>query len=158
MNSKRRSILVGAAIASGALLAALAPALPAVGDHSPVGGESPAPPVLEISIGDTAALGAKGAVVFVPVEVRCSEHADASVSVRLTQRSGGRIAQGIGFTSDIVCDGEFHTVTVAVTATVAPFKKGVAFAQADAFASFPEPNFLTTEAYDEAEIQIVKSP
>jgi hypothetical protein len=154
----RARLLVGFAITGGAALAVLVPALPAVGDHSPVGDESFVAPVLEVAISD-ATRAAKGAVAYLSVDMRCSEHAQAVLQVTVTQRSGNGIAQGFGFTEppDIVCDGDVHTVTMTVTANGKPFMNGVAFATAEAFAAFPPFNQPTTRVQSESVIRIGKS-
>jgi hypothetical protein len=116
------------AIAIGAALAAAIPVLPAVGQ------DSPPHPVVDIG---TGRLVAKGAAVDLPVTYTCGpgELVFGYLYVELSQRTQqGRLAQGFGFTDDIVCDGTPHTVTVRVTpnpygGSVA-FKSGVALATA----------------------------
>jgi hypothetical protein len=152
-------LAVGLALAGGATIAALLPVLPAVGDHSPVEGESPAPPVVEVEVGRSATLGARGAVVFVRVRVACSEHADAFIDVQVTQRVGRVVTVGRGFTSDVQCDGEIHGYRVPATPESGSraFRRGAAFAQARAFATFPPPNGMSTEAQDSREITIERA-
>ena len=143
---RRRSTYLIAALAIGALAAAALPGLPAVAQFSPPG------PVLDVEIESPATLGARGAVVTVPVEVVCSpDLTSASVSVEVTQRSGSRIASGFGSRS-ITCDGTIQVVDVEVSANGAAFKKGVAFVEASSFACSPTSG--CGEAQDSEEVQI----
>jgi hypothetical protein len=116
------------AIILGSALAAAIPVLPAVGQ------DSPPHPVVDIG---TGRLVAKGAAVDVPVTYTCGpgDLEFGFLEVQLTQRTQqGRLAQGFGFTNDIVCDGTAHTVIVRVTAGSffggVAFKSGVALATA----------------------------
>jgi hypothetical protein len=99
------------AIILGSALAAAIPVLPAVGQ------DSPPHPVVDI---DTGRLVAKGAAVDVPVTYTCGpgDLVFGYLYVNLSQRTQqGRLAQGSGYTDDIVCDGTPHTVIVRVTLT-----------------------------------------
>jgi hypothetical protein len=116
------------AIILGSALAAAIPVLPAVGQ------DSPPHPVVDIG---TGRLVARGAAVDVPVTYTCGpgDLEFRFLEVQLTQRTQqGRLAQGFGFTRDIVCDGTPHTVIVRVTAESffggVAFKSGVALATA----------------------------
>jgi hypothetical protein len=116
------------AIILGSALAAAIPVLPAVGQ------DSPPHPVVDIG---TGRLVARGAAVDVPVTYTCGpgDLEFGFLEVQLTQRTQqGRLAQGFGFTRDIVCDGTPHTVIVRVTAESffggVAFKSGVALATA----------------------------
>jgi hypothetical protein len=116
------------AIILGSALAAAIPVLPAVGQ------DSPPHPVVDI---DTGRLVAKGAAVDVPVTYTCGpgDLVFGYLYVNLSQRTQqGRLAQGSGYTDDIVCDGTPHTVIVRVTPDPyfggAAFKSGVALATA----------------------------
>jgi hypothetical protein len=116
------------AIVLGGALAAAIPVLPAVGQ------DSPPHPVVDIG---TGRLVAKGAAVDVPVTYTCGpgDLVFGFLEVQVSQRTQqGRLAQGFGFTRDIVCDGTPHTVIVRVTAESffggAAFKSGVALATA----------------------------
>jgi hypothetical protein len=119
------------AIIIGGALAAAIPALPAVGQFSPPH------PVVDIG---TGRLVAKGVAVDVPVTYTCGPgdlvygFLDVQVSQRTQQ---GRLAQGFGFTDDIVCDGTPQTVIVRVPAESffggVAFKSGVALATATLF-------------------------
>ena len=116
------------AINIGGALAATVSVLPAVGQASPPH------PVVDIG---TGRLVARGAAVDVPVTYTCGpgDLVFGFLEVQLTQRTQqGRLAQGFGFTRDIVCDGTPHTVIVRVTPDAffggVAFKSGVALATA----------------------------
>ena len=116
------------AIILGGALAATVSVLPAVGQ------DSPPHPVVDIG---TGRLVARGAAVDVPVTYTCGpgDLVFGFLEVQLTQRTQqGRLAQGFGFTRDIVCDGTPHTVIVRVTPESffggVAFKSGVALATA----------------------------
>ena len=99
-------------------------ALPALAQQAPTG---------TVRIRQEATLVAKGAAIRVPIRYSCSPNTtDAELSVQVTQRVGGnRLAQGFGFTDQLVCDGQMHTVVVTVTASGDnAFRRGEAFAQA----------------------------
>jgi len=116
------------AIVIGSALASAISVLPAVGQASPPH------PVVDIG---TGRLVAKGAAVNVPVTYTCGpgDLVYGYLYVELTQRTQqGHLAQGYGFTDDIVCDGTPHTVIVQVTPDAyfggVAFKSGVALATA----------------------------
>jgi hypothetical protein len=116
------------AIFVGGVLASAVSVLPAVGQ------DSPPHPVVDIG---TGRLVAKGAAVDVPVTYTCGpgELDFGYLYVQLSQRTQqGRLAQGYGYTNDIVCDGTPHTVIVQVDAGSyyggVAFKSGVALAEA----------------------------
>jgi hypothetical protein len=117
------------AIIVGSALAATVSVLPAVGQFSPPH------PVVDIG---TGRLVAKGAAVDVQVTYTCGpgEVQYGYIYVELSQRTQqGRLAQGYGYTDEIVCDGTPRTVIVAVDAGGyyggnAAFKSGVALADA----------------------------
>ena len=116
------------AIVIGGALASAISVLPAVGQASPPH------PVVDIG---TGRLVAKGAAVDVPVTYTCGpgDLVYGYLYVELSQRTQqGRLAQGFGFTEDIVCDGTPHTVIVQVTPDAyfggVAFKSGVALATA----------------------------
>ena len=116
------------AIVIGGALASAISVLPAVGQASPPH------PVVDIG---TGRLVAKGAAVNVPVTYTCGpgDLVYGYLYVELSQRTQqGRLAQGYGFTDDIVCDGTPHTVIVRVTPDAffggVAFKSGVALATA----------------------------
>jgi hypothetical protein len=116
------------AIVIGGALASAISVLPAVGQASPPH------PVVDIG---TGRLVAKGAAVNVPVTYTCGpgDLVYGYLYVELSQRTQqGHLAQGYGFTDDIVCDGTPHTVIVQVTPDAyfggVAFKSGVALATA----------------------------
>ena len=116
------------AIILGGALAATVSVLPAVGQ------DSPPHPVVDIG---TGRLVARGAAVDVPVTYTCGpgDLVFGFLEVQVSQRTQqGRLAQGFGFTRDIVCDGTPHTVIVRVTPDAffggVAFKSGVALATA----------------------------
>jgi len=121
----RSPLIAAAAIGLGVAVALAVPAGAAVSL------QSQSPPVAAVSLGNTATLGAKGAVIFVPVEFTCQPGAFAFLSVQVTERVGGDIASGSAseqVTSS--CTGSVHTVTMTIIPFQNPFKKGVAFGQA----------------------------
>ena len=90
-------------------------------------------PTGTLRIGAEATLVAKGAAVRVPIRYRCSpDTAVADIVVEVRQRVGGnRLAVGGGSASNLICDGEIHTVVVTVTAQgESAFRRGPAFVQA----------------------------
>lgn len=112
----RRFVRILFVVALGTALATAALAPPAVAQE----------PTVTASLTGAATLVAKGAAVDVEVAYSCSPDAtSASIDVSLTQRvSGGRLANGFGFTS-APCDGAEHTTTVRVIADGdLAFKKG----------------------------------
>ncbi len=112
------------ALALGGGLALAAPALPAVGDHSP-----PTFAPHDIEVGDEATVIAKGAGVIVPVEVTCEAGRTGFVHVEITQARGRHVANGFGFT-EVDCEGTTQTVNVVVTADGGAFKRGPALVRA----------------------------
>jgi hypothetical protein len=140
----RRWIRIAIAISLGAALATL-PALPAVSQQASA----------TVEIGDTATLAARGAGLLVTVTVTCPADTDfADLFVSVSQRRGGRVANGGGFVSNIDCTGEAQEITVPVQAFGAPFRQGVAFATADFSVCGPE--FCQTVS-DTEEITIVRA-
>lgn len=128
-----------AAIGGGLALAALIPALPALGQSAPppttiVGSESPPRPIVEIQ--DTGVVFARGAAALVNVDITCFS-GQVFPSVQLTQASGRRIASGGNFNGfedgRIICDGTTQTFTATVTPFNAPFRRGEAFAEVSVF-------------------------
>jgi predicted aspartyl protease len=116
---------VVAAIGLGGGLALAAPALPAVGDHSPSR-------ILHVEVGDEGRVVAKGAAVVVPVEVACEAGEHAFLDVHLTQARGRHVATGFRF-ENVDCTGTTQVVEVLVSANEGAFKKGVALARASLF-------------------------
>ena len=117
---RRRLVRILFVVALGTALATAALTPPAIAQE---------PPTITASPTGAATLVAKGAAVDVEVAYSCSpDTTSASISVELTQRvSGGRVATGSGFTSNLVCDGAEHTTTVRVLADGdLAFKKGEA--------------------------------
>jgi hypothetical protein len=117
---RRRLVRVLFVVALGTALATAALAPTAVAQE---------PPTMTARLTGPATLVAKGAAVDVEVAYSCSpDTTSSSVFVQLTQRvSGGRLATGSGFTSNLVCDGTEHTTTVRVIADGdLAFRKGEA--------------------------------
>jgi hypothetical protein len=79
---------------------------------------------LDIQVGPTAQLVAKGAAVDVSVTVTCDATGAADVSVFVSQRYGTHVAQGSGFTT-VSCTGSAQTLVVRVPASNSdsPFKR-----------------------------------
>lgn len=123
MNHKWSRVI--AAIGLGGGLALAAPALPAVGSHSP-------PRILQIELGDEGKVVAKGAGAIVPVEVACEPGEHGFVEVQLTQARGRHATTGFGF-ENVDCTGTTQVVEVLVSASDGAFKKGVALAEARLF-------------------------
>ena len=131
-----RWVRIAIAISLGAALAIL-PALPAVGQQAPA----------TVELGDTATVAARGAGLFVTVTVTCPADSDfADLFVNVSQRRGGRVANGGGFVGNIDCTGEPQEITVPVIAFGAPFRQGVAFATAELFVCGPEGCQQATDA------------
>lgn len=140
----RRWVRIAIAISLGAALATL-PALPAVGQQAPA----------TVELGDTATLAARGAGLLVTVTVTCPADSDfADLFVSVSQRRGGRVANGSGFVTNIDCTGEPQEITVPVQAFGAAFRQGVAFATAELFACGPE---FCQSVTDTEEITIVRA-
>lgn len=133
------------AVATGAAGAYTLPAGADVGIMSP--------PVAGLQIGSPATLGARGAVVNLPVTVLCQAGGSGSVSVQLIENAGGSIARGNGFANTGACNGTFQSVTVTVTATTVPFRRGTAFASGE-FTVCDSTGCLTDT--DQREIRIVR--
>ena len=124
----RRTPFVAAiiAIAAGCALAFALPAGATVSQLSP--------PVAAIQIASPAHLGARGAVVTVPITVVCGPNGTIFGSVRVTQRAGSEIANGFGSVENISCTGTFQTINATVNANPGKaFKRGKAFASAELF-------------------------
>jgi hypothetical protein len=140
----RRWVRIAIAITLGAALATL-PALPAVSQQAPA----------TVEIGDTATLAARGAGLLVTVTVTCPADSDfTQLFVSVSQRRGGRVANGSGFLTNIGCTGEPQEITVPVMAFGAAFRQGVAFATAELTVCGPE--FCQTVT-DTEEITIVRA-
>jgi hypothetical protein len=120
-NSRIARIAAVIAITLGAVAAFALPAGADVGLMSP--------PIATVQIGSPATLGARGAIVTVPVTVLCAVGGSGGVSVDVTQAVGGNIAQGSGFQS-VTCTGNFQTLSITVVANNHPFRTGPAFASA----------------------------
>ncbi len=138
---KHRWSRVIVAIGLGGGLALAAPALPAVGEHSP-------PSVLHIEVGDEGTILAKGAGVLVPVEVTCPAGEQAFVEVQLTQARGRHVANGFGF-EEVACTGGPQVVEVLITPFGGAFKKGAALAQARAVVC--DDSFFNCEVEEDVE-------
>jgi hypothetical protein len=114
-----------------------------------------------INVVDQAQLLAKGAGVFVSVEITCNPSFGpgsnlSSASVSLFQRAGSGINQGFGFISDTInCDGAPQTFQILVPASGKVFRQGPAIAQASAFVCDPSFSFCESAQVTE-EIQLVK--
>jgi hypothetical protein len=120
---RKKSVIGVLALFIGGGLAAALPALPAVGQFSP-----PSQPII---LRSSAPILDRGAAARPSALVACPTGAFADVTISLSQRSGKRIASGIGF-QGFTCTGEIQTVRVLVTAIApsAPFVKGSARAVA----------------------------
>jgi hypothetical protein len=99
---RRRLVRILFVVALGTALATAALTPPAIAQE---------PPTITASLTGAATLIARGAAVDVEVAYSCSpDTTSASISAELTQRvSGGRVATGSGFTTNLVCDGTEHT-------------------------------------------------
>jgi hypothetical protein len=117
-------LIAAATLAIGATVAFALPAGAAVSV------QSQSPPVAAVKLGNTATLDAKGAVVFAPVKVTCTPGDFAELSVSVTENVGNAIASGMASQDVQPCTGSVQKVTMAVTPTQKPFKRGVAFGQA----------------------------
>lgn len=95
-----------------------------------------AQPTATVRIRPEATLVARGAAIEVPIRYSCApETTFAELQVQVTQRvGGGRLAEGFGSTSSLICDGQVHTAVVTVTASGEnAFRRGVAFVRAFLF-------------------------
>jgi hypothetical protein len=120
----RSPLILAAAVAVGAALAFASSAGAAVSL------QSESPPTAEVTLGTTAVLDARGAVVFAPVEVVCRPGSYASLTVAVTERVGRDIASGVTYTDFAECTGSVQALEIAVSPTQRAFRKGVAFGQA----------------------------
>jgi hypothetical protein len=71
---------------------------------------------LDVQVGPTALLVAKGAAVDVPITFTCDATGYADVSVAVTQSRGNHVARGVGF-SFVTCTGSAQTLVVRVPAS-----------------------------------------
>jgi hypothetical protein len=115
--SKIAAVVAIAAGAVGAL------ALPAGADVSAL-----SPPIAGVQVGSPASLGARGAVVTVPVTVLCVPGGTADLALEVTEAVNNKLARGFGAAGPITCNGAFQTVQVIVTSVTVPFRRGPAFA------------------------------
>jgi hypothetical protein len=123
----RKSYVGAGALAIGAVLAFALPAGAAVNLQSESGGGS------AIKIVKNAQLKAKGAATIVTVSVACPTGSSFDLDVSVTQAvSGNKTTSGSGNAYNQACTGGFTKVKVAVPASPAPFKKGVAYAIGEA--------------------------
>ena len=118
---------LGVAAAAVGAGAAMSLALPA---GAAVSLQSQSPPVATVKLANQARLDANGAVVFAGLKVTCPPGTSAFYTVTVTEAVGRDIASGS--TSDEVdaCTGRAQNISVAVTPTQHPFRRGVAFGQA----------------------------
>lgn len=146
LTRSRLGLVTAVAIGGGA---AMALALPA---GAAVSVASQSPPVQVLSLGDTATLDAKGAVVFATVTVVCAPGSQGFLTVWVTEKVGGSLATG-RVDPLVQCDGTPQQVTTSVVPAQQPFKKGVAFGQARLDVCLPDGCQAVTDEHD---IQIVK--
>lgn len=138
-----RSLAI-AAIAAGALGAAVLPSSADVSTESPS--------VAAVRVESPATLEARGAAVKVTVTIVCQPGAAGFVSIVITQNAGGgSIARGSDGRTISSCTGTFQPLEFHIPSDTVAFRKGVAFGSADFFIS-------GTSATDDREIQIVRSP
>jgi hypothetical protein len=121
---RRFPLVATAAVGVGAALAFAVPAGAAVSV------QSQSPPLSAVSLGSKARLDANGAVVFAPIKLACTPGAYTYLTVSVTQAIGNAIASGQTYTAVDECTGTQQKLSVAVTPTQRPFRKGVAFGQA----------------------------
>jgi hypothetical protein len=88
----------------------------------------------------------------VPVTAVCTPGAQAQVTVTVTQRVGGDIATGYGYTDIPVCTGGAQTIEIVDLANGSPFRKGTAFAKA----SLRVFGYPGGQAEDQREIEIIR--
>jgi hypothetical protein len=131
------------AIVAGALLALVLPG------EAQVSADSPSAPAIRIE--SPATLEARGAALSTQVLVVCQPGATAFVSISVSERVGGDIANG-GGSNQIQCTGSLQTVDLPVFATGSPFRRGTAFAVANVFVS----TFPSNQANDQRDIEIVR--
>jgi hypothetical protein len=119
---RTKTALAAAVVASGAAIAAVAPAGPAVAFFSP-------PLLLTIHSVSPAHLVAKGAGVNVTLQIECAGARTASVNVSLTESVMKKIATGSG-SAQVGCTNSTQTILVEVIA-----QHGKSFAQGKAIAN-----------------------
>jgi hypothetical protein len=123
--TRKKWLISALALGAACGLAGTVGMLPAVGQSSP-----PSSPVI---LGGTARIIDRGAVAKPFAYVVCQPGDFASLTISLSERSGGGIASGTGFGDPINCTGQIQTITVPVPASGKPFVKGTAFGQATLF-------------------------
>jgi hypothetical protein len=141
----RFSLIAMGAIAAGAVLAFALPV------DAAVSLQSESPPTAEVTLGGTAVLDAKGAVVFAPVNVVCQPGSYSSLNVSVTQNVGSGIASGQTYTEIQQCTGSVQSFEIAVVPTQKAFRRGVAFGQASLYVC----EYGCHTALDEHNIEIV---
>lgn len=123
MNRARiKAALAASTIAGGLAFALLVPGGAAVADES--GGV-----VMDVSVGSSATLVARGAALNVTVDYLCNTQQYAYASVGVTQRVGSEIANG-GASIQVTCNGMPQRAAVTIHAT-----DGKAFRQGEAAAT-----------------------
>ncbi len=127
--SARTWVSAVAAIGAGAALSIAGPAYSSPTPPPPVGDSSPPGAFLEVEIGDSGTLIAKGAGVVIPVDVTCPAGTTSFLGVSITQTRGRFIASGGGGV-EVACTGETQTVSVTVFAQNGAFKRGTALVDA----------------------------
>jgi hypothetical protein len=92
--------------------------------------------VQQLSISPTVRLGPEGATATALVTVQCTEGYAGFVDVFLAQTKGGQLAPGFG-TTGVVCTGVAESVTVPVSFSGLPLRRGKATATATVFVIEP---------------------
>ncbi len=128
---RTRALAAAVAVLTGLTLALFSTSAPAVAFFS--GGL-----FLEVEIEEPATLVARGAAVDVPLEITCNATGTVSVYVTVTQRVGGGVASGTGFT-EVACSGAGQRVIVRVAASPSgrSFKQGTAVIEAEVYGCRP---------------------
>lgn len=141
-----RPAIAGAGVAAAAVLAFALPA------GASVNVQSSSPAVASLKLGQKATIEANGAVVFAPTKVKCPAGYTAYVNVRITEAVGDNIAAGSESVS-VPCTGRVQNITLNVSPSEHPFKKGVAWGSAELDIYGPNGNIEATDAHT---IQLVK--
>jgi hypothetical protein len=144
--TSRLPLVTLGALAAGATLAVALPAGAAVSV------QSESAPVKALSLGDTARLDAKGAVVFTPMTVTCMPGRTAYLSVGITQSIGSGIATGAAG-REVPCTGTPQEIQVSVTPADRAFHIGTAYGEASALACN---RYGCSRLFDEHVIRIVR--
>lgn len=118
-----RPAFAGAGVAAAAVLAFAMPA------GASVSVQSSSPSIASLKLGAKATIQANGAVVFAPTKLKCPTGYSGYLDVHITEAVGNTIASGEQ-SIDVPCTGSTQSITVYVSPTQHPYKKGIAWGTA----------------------------